>query len=216
MPQPFQPSTLLIVKLAALAVAVATLALLAYGLMWTPAGGVPVDAMNTQPIPFSHKHHVGDDGLDCRMCHSTVEAAATPGMPSAQLCLTCHSQLFADQTMFEPLRRSLATHQPIAWTHVNRLPDYVYFDHSVHVHKGVACQECHGRVDQMPLVAKPQPMTMKWCISCHENPEPHLHAADEVFAMPSPRLVDTGPASALLAIKLEPRARLTDCSTCHR
>jgi hypothetical protein len=216
MPQLLQPTALLGVKLATIAIVCAALALLIYGSMWNPVGGARVDAMNAQPVPFSHKHHVGDVGLDCRFCHSTVEKATTPGMPSAQVCLTCHSQLFADQAIFEPLRRTLASHQVLGWTHVNKLPDYVYFDHSVHVAKGVACMECHGRLDQMPLVAKPQAMTMKFCIACHENPAPHLHAAADVFAMPAARLSEAELASVNQLIKLEHKQRLTDCSTCHR
>jgi Cytochrome c7 and related cytochrome c len=216
MPQLFQPSTLLGVKLAVIAIACALVGIVLYGMVWLPAGGASIDAMNAQPIPFSHKHHVGDVGLDCRFCHVTVESSSSPGMPSAQVCLTCHSQLFADQAIFEPLRRSLAGHQPIAWTHVNRLPDYVYFDHSVHVAKGVACMECHGRLDQMPLVAKPQSMTMKWCVACHENPAPHLGPAADVFRMPAGRLSAAEVESVDRLLRLERRQRLTDCSTCHR
>lgn len=216
MSQTFSKRAVLLVKLGLLGSAGTVL--LAAGIVsaWTPHGEVSVDAASAQPIPFSHKHHVGDVGLDCRFCHVTVEHAAAPGMPSAQLCLTCHSQLFADQAILAPLRRAATSGLPIAWTHVTRLPDYVYFDHSVHLAKGVACIECHGRIDQMPLTARPEEMTMKWCIACHDDPRPHLRPPEMVFAMPPPRLSDAQVLALSRLIQLEPRQRLTDCSTCHR
>ena len=128
----------------------------------------------------------------------------------------CHSQLFAGQPIFAPLRDALSSGLPIAWTHVNRLPDYVYFDHSVHLAKGVACVECHGRVDQMPLMSRPQEMTMKWCLACHENPSPHLHEPSQVFEMPPPALTDMQRLVVVQHAALETRERRTDCSTCHR
>jgi hypothetical protein len=215
MPQTFEPRAELIVKLVLVAVlggVVATFVVL----LGSTNSDEGVDLVTAQPIPFSHKHHVGDVGLDCRFCHVNVETQASPGMPSAQLCLTCHSQLFADQSILAPLRRSVASGQPIAWVHVNRLPDYVYFDHSVHIAKNVACLECHGRVDQMPLIRKPHPLLMRWCIECHENPAPHLHPADEVFSMAPSRLSDAQLKSLNQLVQLESRQRLTDCSTCHR
>jgi hypothetical protein len=215
MPQTFSPQAVLAVKVTAIVFAFASIAALATGVSWTSRHEIATNAVSVQPIPFSHKHHVGDVGLDCRACHVTVEKSAAPGMPSAQLCLTCHSQLFADQALLAPLRRSVASGQPIGWTHVNHLPDYVYFDHSVHLAKGVACIECHGRVDQMPLVSRPQELHMKWCFGCHENPAPNLHRTDQVFAMP-PRAQGDEQFAQRLASKLEPRQRMTDCSTCHR
>ena len=144
-----------------------------------------------QPVPFSHKHHVGDLGLDCRMCHAGVEKAAFAGIPSAQVCMTCHSQLFTDAPMLAPLRESAASGVPLRWTRVHRLPDFAYFDHAIHVRKGVECSECHGRVDRMPLMRRVAPLTMQWCLDCHRNP---------------------GPRNGTLAST----RRLTDCSTCHR
>ncbi len=145
-----------------------------------------------QPIPFSHKHHVGDVGIDCRYCHTSVETSAFAGLPSTTICLTCHSQLFAKAAVLEPLRRSVATGQPIAWNRVHTLPDFVYFNHGIHVAKGVACGECHGRVDQMPLTWRTAPLEMEWCLDCHRDPAPHLHPKSEVFAMAS-RAGPTGP-----------------------
>ncbi|MGC4061075.1 MAG: cytochrome c3 family protein [Aquabacterium sp.] len=170
-----------------------------------------------QPVPFSHKHHVGDDGLDCRYCHTTVDEQPFAGMPSAHVCLTCHSQLFKNEAVLAPLRQSEASGQPIEWVRLHKLPDFVYFDHSVHVHKGVACIECHGRIDQMPLTWRTAPLTMRWCLACHRDPTPHLHPASSIFAMPPSQALD-GADQAMLAhlYKLESARRLTDCTTCHR
>ena len=166
----------------------------------------------SQPIPFSHKHHVGDVGLDCRYCHTTVETAAFPGMPSTRTCLTCHSQLFVDAPLLAPLHESESNGRPIGWVRLHKLPDFVYFDHSIHVTKGVGCVECHGRVDQMPLEWRSATLLMQWCIECHRDPRPHLRRPDQVFSMT--------PTSALEApvapVKLQSTQRLTDCSTCHR
>lgn len=215
MPQLFEPSTELLVKCVLVALFVGTG--VAFAIM-VDQSQVDDDlgAAVRQPVPFSHKHHVGDVGLDCRFCHATVETQATPGMPSAQVCLTCHSQLYADQDILAPIRRAAARAEPIGWTHVYRLPDYVYFDHSVHVAKGVACIECHGRLDQMPLVAKQESLKMRWCIACHEDPGPHLHAQNDVYAMPPRRLSGAEALALQQLVQLESRRRLTDCSTCHR
>ena len=169
-----------------------------------------------QPIPFSHKHHVGDVGIDCRYCHTTVEKAAHAGLPSSDICLSCHSQLYTQAPLLEPLRRSAATGQPIAWNRVHELPDFVYFEHSIHIAKGVACSECHGRVDQMPLTWRVAPLQMQWCLACHRDPTPHLHPKEDVFRMGAP--APTPEEAALLErmLNLQDRRRLTDCSTCHR
>lgn len=199
------------VKLVLLAVLVA----IATGIFFWSARLGSLTAMGEpppQPIPFSHKHHVGDVGLDCRYCHTTVEIAAFPGMPSTRTCLTCHSQLYVDAPLLAPLHESEASGRPIAWTQLHKLPDFVYFDHSIHVTKGVGCVECHGRVDQMPLEWRSAPLLMQWCLDCHRDPQPHLRRRDLVFSM--------APTSALeapaLPVKLQSTRRLTDCSTCHR
>jgi hypothetical protein len=172
--------------------------------------------VQAQPIPFSHKHHVGDDGIDCRYCHTTVETAAFAGMPSTTVCLTCHSQLFSQAAVLEPLRHSAATGRPIAWNRVHKLPDFVYFNHAVHVAKGVACVECHGRVDQMPLTWRTSPLQMQWCLACHRDPAPHLRSKDVVFAMDAPPPTSEEAARLARLLKLQGERRLTDCSTCHR
>ncbi len=201
----------LAVKLVLLALAVCAAGTMFFAIARTRAFA-ETGAPPMQPIPFSHKHHVGDVGLDCRYCHTTVEHAAFAGMPSTGTCLTCHSQLFVDAPLLAPLHRSEASGRPIAWTRLHKLPDFVYFDHSIHVTKGVGCIECHGRVDQMPLEWRSAPLLMQWCLDCHRDPRPHLRAPEAVFSM-----VPTADAPRPAApVPLQSPARLTDCSTCHR
>jgi hypothetical protein len=172
----------------------------------------------TQPVQFSHKHHSGDDGIDCRYCHTSVETAASAGMPSTETCMNCHRQLFADSPYLEPVRASWRTGQPIKWTRVHDLPDYVYFNHSIHVNKGIGCSTCHGEVDQMPLIFQTESLQMEWCLSCHREPERFLRPKDKIFQM------DWKPEENQLArgneLKKEYHIRdsavLTSCSTCHR
>ena len=215
MPQIFNRSSVLLMKVVLLAVVgllCGTVAI-AHWIM-TPA---EAGAYVPQPVPFSHKHHVGDLGIDCRFCHAGVERSAFAGLPSTQPCLTCHSQLFRDAPMLQPLHASALRNQPLAWNRVHDLPDFVYFDHSIHVNKGVACLECHGRVDQMPLMQRQVTLDMQWCLGCHRDPARHIRPLNEVFSMQ-----DAKPLSAdevrqlqrLLAI--QSRTRLQDCSTCHR
>jgi hypothetical protein len=172
--------------------------------------------ISEQPIPFSHKHHVGEDGLDCRYCHVSVETTAFAGMPSTHVCMTCHSELFTSVPMLAPVRESLATGKPIQWVRVNNLPDYVYFDHSIHIAKGVGCAECHGRVYDTPLMQQAQPLTMGWCLSCHRDPGPHLRRQDAITDTTFVAHNSRAEAEALVrAYDIHP-AHLTDCSVCHR
>src|SRR5687767_1492326 len=127
-----------------------------------------------QPVQFSHKHHVGDDGIDCRYCHTNVEKGAFAGLPSTQVCMTCHSQIWPDSPLLEPVRESFRTRTPIQWTRVHDLPDFAYFDHSIHVRKGVSCVSCHGRIDMQPIAMKEKPLTMQWCLDCHRDPAKNL------------------------------------------
>lgn len=170
-----------------------------------------------QPIPFSHAHHVGGLGLDCRYCHTSVETAAFAGMPPTKTCMTCHSQLFTSAAMLAPVRQSLAEHKPIHWKRVYRLPDYVYFDHSVHVRNGVGCSSCHGAVQTMPLMRKAAPMTMDWCLSCHRDPSPHLRPQDQIFNMHWTPPKDQAEQGRFLLVQYHIKTeQLTDCSRCHR
>jgi len=134
-----------------------------------------------QPVPFSHEHHVRGVGIDCRYCHSTVETGAFAGIPSSRTCMTCHSQIFNDVPMLQPLRDSFQNDKPLEWVRVHDLPDFVYFDHSIHVAKGVACATCHGPVEKMPLMWKEHTLNMEWCIECHRNPQGRIGMKEAVF-----------------------------------
>src|ERR1041384_7693067 len=170
-----------------------------------------------QPVPFSHEHHVAGLGIDCRSCHPSVEPSAFAGTPPTATCMNCHKLIWAQTDMLEPVRASLREERPIAWTRVHDLPDFVYFDHSIHVAKGIGCVSCHGRVDGMPLMRQSAPLQMEWCLECHRHPEDRVRPRSEVFNMDwrprdqaslGPRLVkDYGIRSA---------RDLTSCSTCHR
>lgn len=189
---------------------------LAYGLTRSPYV-TEQTLVKHQPVPFSHEHHVGRLGLDCRYCHTSVETAAFAGLPPTETCMTCHSQLFTTAAILAPVRNSLAESQPIHWTRVNNLPDYVYFDHSVHVRNGVGCSTCHGAVETMPLVRQAAPLTMEWCLDCHRDPTPYLRPRDKIFDQawkaPSDQVEQGRTLLASYAIRLD---HLTDCSRCHR
>jgi len=185
------------------------------GFQWSPAATGQGDALE-QPIPFSHKHHVGEMGLDCRYCHATVETTAFAGMPSTHVCMTCHSQLFTDVPMLAPVRASLAQDKPLVWNRVNVLPDYVYFDHSIHIAKGVGCAECHGPVHDMPLMRQAEPLSMGWCLSCHRDPGPHLRAQAAITDTTFVAHNAPTKARALVRAYHIDSAHLTDCSVCHR
>src|SRR4029079_15118511 len=143
---------------------------LAVGLAYQIVGSPYITVHNVtrnQPVPFSHEHHVGGLGLDCRYCHTSVEKARFAGLPPTETCMTCHSQIWTNAEMLGPVRASLAENKPIHWQRVNQLPDYVYFDHSIHVARGVACTSCHGPIEQMKLTRQAAPLTMQWCLECH-------------------------------------------------
>ena len=170
-----------------------------------------------QPVPFSHQHHVGGLGIDCRYCHTSVETSSFAGIPPTSTCMNCHSQIWTNAKMLEPVRASFRDDKPIQWLRVHDLPDYAYFNHAIHVNKGVGCVSCHGQVDQMPLTWKAEPMTMEWCLSCHRNPENHLRPVAEVFNMnwvPPKDQVEKG--RQLIKDHEIPVQRLSDCYTCHR
>jgi len=168
-----------------------------------------------QDIPFSHEHHVGRLGFDCRYCHTSVEHADYAGMPSTEVCMNCHSQIWVGSNMLQPVRESYRTGRPLRWRRVYNLPDFVYFNHAIHIAKGVGCVECHGRVDRMPLLYQAAPLTMAWCLDCHRNPAPNLRPREEVFNLAwEPPQHDPGYFSQL-AREYGVRER-TSCSHCHR
>jgi hypothetical protein len=171
-----------------------------------------------QPVPFYHKHHVGGMGIDCRYCHTAVETSATAGIPPTQTCMNCHSLIFKDSPTLEPVRASWRTGEPIPWVRVHDLPDFVYFNHSAHVNKGVGCTTCHGPIDQMPLVFQASTLLMQWCVDCHRNPAPNLRPMDKVFAMdwqPGADQEELG-QQFMKERGIRTAAELTSCSTCHR
>lgn len=177
-----------------------------------------VDVARAQPIQFSHQHHVGGLGVDCRYCHVSVETSDFAGMPSTEICMNCHSEIWTESDMLEPVRESYRTGVPIPWRRVHNLPDFAYFNHGIHVQKGVGCVTCHGRVDRMPLVWKAQSLQMEWCLGCHRNPAPFLRPNEFVFSMEwQPPPGDIGFGERLIKdYNIRGDYLLTSCSTCHR
>jgi len=173
-----------------------------------------------QQVPFSHQHHVSGLGIDCRYCHTSVEDSAFAGIPPTHTCMSCHSQVWVDAPMLAPVRQSLATEQPLHWTRVNQLPDFVFFNHSIHVQKGIGCSTCHGRVDQMPLTWKEHSLYMRWCLDCHEAPERQLREKDQIFNMnwqPPPDQVERGRKLMKdYGIRTARLQELRECGMCHR
>ena len=185
-----------------------------------------VDVAVEQDVPFSHKHHVGGLGIDCRFCHTAAEESAVAGIPPVKTCMGCHSVVWKDAPMLEPIRESYRSDKPVQWTRVHDLPDFVYFNHSIHLKKGVGCESCHGRVDQMPLMWKVNSLNMEWCLACHRNPQDFVRPRDQVTTMgwdprqpaksgsnlPSMSQAELG-AKLVQEYKIQ---SLTYCSTCHR
>jgi hypothetical protein len=174
--------------------------------------------VRSQPIQFSHKHHVGDDGIDCRYCHTGVESSGFAGIPPTKTCMNCHSVLYNNVQYLEPIRESYRTDQSIQWVKVHRLADYVYFNHSIHVNKGVGCSSCHGQINQMPLVFQASPLNMEWCLECHRNTEMNIRPRTEIFNMDWKTPGNQAELGKQLAAeyKLRSTVELTNCSTCHR
>src|SRR5215216_1514399 len=141
------------------------------------------DIFIEQPLQFSHMHHVTDDGIDCRYCHTSVETSSFAGIPPTKTCMNCHSVLFANASFLEPVRASFRENRPLRWIRVHDLPDYVYFNHSIHVKKGIGCESCHGRVDRMPLMLQKSSLQMEWCLNCHRDPAAFIRPREEVVTM---------------------------------
>lgn len=199
---------------------------------WTEEG-----VAREQTVPFSHQHHVGDAGIDCRYCHTSVDKSSFAGVPSTSICMNCHAYLWNDQPMLKPVRDSYRDQTPIRWTRVHDLGDYAFFNHSIHLHKGIGCVSCHGRVDEMPLMWKNQSLLMEWCLACHRDPIPHLRPRQFVYDMRSldelaesgdlqrgiendfPEFVAAEPDLQSLRLTLARRYNIqseTNCSICHR
>ena len=218
MAQIFHPSTNTISKLTIFGAV-----FLIGGLLWLLAElnrsdyVTQANVVRPQPVPFSHKHHVSGLGIDCRYCHTAVEQSAFAGIPSTSTCMNCHSQIWTNSPMLEPVRESYRTGQPLRWTRVHNLAEFAYFNHSIHVNKGVGCATCHGPVDQMPLVAQENSLLMEWCLDCHRNPERYLRPREEVFNMSWTAPGNQSELGLELVRKYNVRTeQLTDCSVCHR
>jgi hypothetical protein len=219
MAQIFHPSTNTIsrVSIAGVVLALGAFALVGGSLQRSPyatAVGVPRE----QPVPFSHKHHVAGLGIDCRYCHTSVEVSSFAGMPPTATCMNCHRQIWSQSPTLEPVRESFRTGRPLRWTRVHDLADFVYFDHSIHVNKGVGCASCHGRVDEMPLMWREATLQMDWCLDCHRHPERHLRPREHVFDMRWQPDEDQASLGRRLAeeYRIMNAAQLTSCDTCHR
>src|SRR6266849_8746728 len=166
-----------------------------------------------QPVQFSHKHHVGDDGIDCRYCHTSVEVSAVAGIPPTETCMSCHTQIWSNAEMLEPVRASFRSGKSIEWVRVHDLPDFVYFNHSIHVNKGIGCSTCHGRVDQMPLTFKVNTLFMQWCIECHRAPQHYIRPRDQVFNI-AYQYPDNQEELGTRLVQEYKVQSLTDCVTC--
>jgi Cytochrome c7 and related cytochrome c len=188
------------------------------GLLNWSAYNTNQDVFVEQPIQFSHAHHAGGMGIDCRYCHTSVEESAFANIPPTKTCMNCHSQIWTNAPILEPVRASFRTGTPLKWQRVHDLPDFVYFNHSIHVNKGVGCATCHGRVDQMPLMYQKATLMMSWCLDCHRNPEKYVRPKDQVFNMAWERPADDPELGARLVeeYKIGSVTQLTNCSTCHR
>ncbi len=174
-----------------------------------------VGIQHEQPLPFSHKHHVTGLGIDCRYCHNSVENSAFAGIPTTRICLNCHSQIWTPSQTLRPLHESYRTNQSIPWTRVHNLPGFVYFDHSIHVNKGVGCSACHGRVDEMSWTRQVASLYMEWCLDCHRRPEDQVRPRDQVFNMHWLVPADQADKGRELVKEYRIESK-TDCSTCHR
>lgn len=219
MPQIFHRSfnTISKVSLGGGLIAVGILGVSMYVVGWSP---YVTDARlaRVQPVPFSHEHHAGRLGIHCLYCHISVETSSFAGIPPTKTCMNCHQEIWFGSDMLEPVRASYRNGASIPWRRVHNLPRFVYFDHSIHVNKGVACVRCHGRVDQMPLTYQDQSLLMQWCLDCHRHPQPNLRPRDAVFDMAweAPRERPKLTNELMERYHIRGADDLTSCSTCHR
>jgi hypothetical protein len=189
------------------------------GLVYTRSSyGTGAGLAVVQPVPFSHQHHAGVLGIDCRYCHTAVERSAFAGIPPTKTCMNCHSQMWVGSQMLAPVRESYQTGEPLHWRRVYSLPGFVYFDHSIHVHNGIGCSSCHGRIDEMPFTAAAHTLLMEWCLDCHRDPAAQVRPRAEVFNMAYQPPDDQRALGAKLVKQygIKPPARITSCTTCHR
>lgn len=217
MAQIFRPRSNSIARasLAVVVLLICTSGWILHAVYWSPWTTLEMTPLE-QPVPFSHKHHVFGLGLDCRFCHTTVQKSSFAGMPSSETCMTCHSQIWKDAPMLAQVRQSLADNTPLRWNRVNQTPDFVFFDHSVHVNHGIGCVTCHGQLDQMPMTWKSHTLYMKWCLGCHREPEKYIRPREEVFNLNWSTTNQLALGRKLVADYHVRTEQLTDCSMCHR
>jgi hypothetical protein len=216
MPQLFRPSANTIAKVSIAGAVILAGAILAIAYTidrgpWITNVGVAPE----QPIFFSHKHHVKDDGIDCRYCHTGVETSQYAGVPPTETCMTCHSEVWANASATQPIRDSWQSGRSIEWTRVHDLPDFVYFNHSIHINKGIGCSTCHGRIDQMVWTYNVNKMYMEWCLDCHRAPEKYIRPKSKVFDITYVAPPDQNELGRRLVKEYHVQS-LTDCATCHR
>ena len=218
MPQVFSRSADTIVRVSLSCLVVVPLIVLGYALAVARSPyTTDQNVVLTQPVPFSHEHHTSQLGLNCLYCHNGVEKSGYAGLPPTETCMTCHSQIWTNAQMLAPVRESFANNRPIHWQRVHRLPDYVYFDHSIHVNKGVGCTTCHGPVGSMPLMYQASSLTMGWCLECHRNPAPNLRPKNAILQIDWTPPKDGGAQGHKLLREYGIEvSHLTDCSVCHR
>ena len=166
-----------------------------------------------QPVPFSHKHHVEGLGLQCQYCHVSVEKSSYAGIPPTRTCMNCHSQIWTNAALLEPVRHSWATGESIVWTRVHDLPDFVYFNHEIHVNKGIGCETCHGRVDEMPIMYEQNTLQMEWCLNCHRHPQENLRPTSEIYNMDWKKPSELNPVWCA-ATQVQPGVPTAESVTC--
>ncbi|MFM7321656.1 MAG: ammonia-forming cytochrome c nitrite reductase subunit c552 [Armatimonadota bacterium] len=239
MPQLFRPSSNTYAQLAVMGLAATPLSVMV--ILSQMSRGPAVTGVTTavdQPVPFSHEHHVNELGIDCRYCHSSVETSAKAGYPATHTCMSCHSQVWSNSPLLEPVRESYEKNVPLKWTTLNKVPDFVFFNHSIHIKRGINCNNCHGPVQSMQMAYKGKPFQMRWCLECHRNPEKYVNepgfvfdfyekirkdpakltaeeqilAQGEQYARKSDELAKGRELVARYHIKKE---QLTDCAVCH-
>jgi hypothetical protein len=216
MPQLFRPSSNTIAKVGIVSVITLVASTIAVAYIadrgpWTTSVAMPP----VQPIEFSHKHHVKDDGIDCRYCHTSVETSGFAGLPATEICMTCHSQIWTTASVTKPIRDSWQSGKSIEWVRVHDLPDFVYFNHSIHVNKGIGCSSCHGQVNEMPMMWKVNTLNMNWCLSCHRDPAKFVRPKSEVFNINYKYPANQAELGPKLVKEYHVQS-LTDCVTCHR
>lgn len=218
MPRNFHPSTNTLARGSAVALPLGVLVFVVLMYVWQRTPYINQQEVTIeQPVPFSHKHHVGGLGIDCRYCHTTTESSQFAGVPPTKTCMNCHSQLYNGSDMLKPIRDSWAMNKPIEWNRVHNTPHYVLFPHDIHVAKGVGCSTCHGAVQDMSLTFQNSSLQMQWCLNCHRNPEKYLRPREEVFNgyyTPPADQIQLG-LQLVKDYHIQPKMKLESCSTCH-